>query len=223
MVMDEASARRVSEAVSAAERLSNGEIVTIAADRSDSYHDVALLWAIGIALMVPAFFALVPAMLTGALDWLSGGWSVSHEPALICAALLAMMALKFLAAWLILTWRPLRLWLTPKAVKAARVRARAIACFKVGAERRTVGRTGILIYLSMEEHVAEIVADEAIHARVPPEAWGAAMAAMIDEVRAGRIADGIAAAVGHVGAILAAHFPKSADDTNELPDRLIIL
>ena len=221
--MDEAGARRVSEAVGVAERLSNGEIVTIAADRSDSYHDVALLWAIGIALLVPAFFALFPALLTDALDWLSGGWSISHEPALICAALLAMMTLKFLAVWLILIWRPLRLWLTPNALKVARVRARAIACFKVGAERRTVGRTGVLIYLSMEEHVAEIVADEAIHTRVAPAAWGEAMAAMIDEVRAGRVADGIVAAVSHVGAILAAHFPKSTDDTNELPDRLIIL
>ena len=34
--------------------------------------------------------------------------------------------------------------------------------FKAAAERRTVGRTGVLIYLSMGEHRAEIIGDEAI-------------------------------------------------------------
>ena len=221
--MDETGALRVSQAVAAAEMLSNGEIVTIATDRSDPYHDVALAWAIAAALLVPAFFALFPALLADGLDWLSGGWAIGHAVATISAALLAMMVLKFLGVRLVLLWRPLLIALTPRGIKARRVRARAITCFKVGAERRTIGRTGILIYLSMDEHIAEIVADEAIHSKVAPEAWGEAMAAMIDEVRAGRVADGIIAAVGRVGAILAAHFPRSDNDVNELPDRLIIL
>jgi putative membrane protein len=33
----------------------------------------------------------------------------------------------------------------------------------------------------------------------------------------------MAAAVARIGAILAEHFPKTADDRNELPDRLIEL
>jgi putative membrane protein len=108
-------------------------------------------------------------------------------------------------------------------VKSQRVRNRAVRYFKVGAERRTTGRTGILIYLSLAEHRAEIVADEAIHAQVPNEVWGDAMVDMITHVREGRIADGMAAAVRDVGAVLAAHFPRAEDDRNELPDRLIEL
>jgi putative membrane protein len=49
------------------------------------------------------------------------------------------------------------------------------------------------------------------------------MAKMIAEVREGRIAEGMVAAIGDVGAILAEHFPRGADDVNELPDRLIEL
>ena len=120
-------------------------------------------------------------------------------------------------------WRPLRLFLTPGAILSKRVRRRTIACFKVGAERRTVGRTGILIYLSLAEHRAEIVADEAIHAKVANGVWGDAMADMIAHVREGRIADGMIAAVRDVGVILTAHFPRADDDRNELPDRLIEL
>ena len=108
-------------------------------------------------------------------------------------------------------------------VQRARALGRAIDLFKVGAERRTHGRTGILIYLSMREHRAEIVADEAIASKVSPETWGEAMAAMLVEIKAGRCAEGMIAAVERVGAVLAEHFPRAEDDQNELPDRLIEL
>src|SRR3546814_12578496 len=80
--------------------------------------------------------------------------------------------------WLILLWRPLRLALTPRAIKAQRVRARAIDLFRVGTEARTIGRTGLLLYVSLREHRADIVADEAIAAKVAPAAWGETMAAL---------------------------------------------
>ena len=35
------------------------------------------------------------------------------------------------------------------------------------------------------------------------------------------VAEGLAAGVRDVGQVLAEHFPRSADDENELPDRLI--
>ena len=73
----------------------------------------------------------------------------------------------------------------------------------------------------MAERRAEIIADEAIAAKVGPEVWGDAMHALLTEVRQGRVADGMVAAVEQVGAVLSQHFPRGADDVNELPDRLI--
>ena len=109
----------------------------------------------------------------------------------------------------------------PGALKHRRVRARAVTNFKIGAERRTHGRTGVLIYLSLAEHRAEIVADEAIASQVSPEVWGAAMASLIGEIRAGRAGQGLVLAIEAVGAVLAQHFPRAEGDINELPDRLI--
>jgi putative membrane protein len=125
--------------------------------------------------------------------------------------------------WLILLWRPLRLWLTPRAILASRVRARAVDLFKVGTEAKTQGRTGVLLYVSLKEHRADIVADQAIAAEVSPEVWGDAMAALIDHVRAGRPGEGMAEAVRQMGAVLAEHFPRGSENPNELPDRLIEL
>ena len=222
--ISEADADRVSAAVTAAEGRSAGEIVTILSPRSDDYADVALLWSALAAFLALIAYAAAPGFYLGLVDRIAGTWGDGEwTPRGILALASAGAMLKFAGTWLLLLIRPLRLFLTPGAIKHARVRARAETCFKVGAERRTHGRTGILIYLSLAEHRAEIVADEAIATKVPAEVWGDAMAAMIAEIRAGRTADGIIAAVDRVGAILAEHFPRADDDVNELPDRLIVV
>jgi putative membrane protein len=222
-MMSEADHVRVSEAVAQAEMGTAGEIVTIITQRSDRYQDVALWWSALFSLMALAALALFPAFYLSIFSWVSDGWITEISVVEAFELAFAVAGLKFLGSRLILQYMPLRLWMTPKAVKATRVRTRAIRYFKVGAERRTQGRTGILIYLSTDEHRAEIVADEAIHAVVPDERWGDAMAKLIGSAREGRMADGMVAAIGDVGAILAEHFPRADDDVNELPDRLIEL
>jgi putative membrane protein len=216
---------KVSAAITAAESGSNGEIVAIATAISDPYHDVALHWAVAALILVLAWAAWRP-------DWLEwwyhaltggGGWGVTPTLGELLTFLMVLAVFKFTAALLILKWKPLRLALTPGATKHRRVRRRAIALFKAAAERRTVGRTGVLIYLSMAERRAEIVGDEAITSVTTPETWGEAMAVLLIEVRAGRPADGICAAIAKVGEVLTEHFPRTDGDTNEIPDKLIEL
>ncbi len=212
---------RVSHAVAAAEGNSAGEIVTILTDRSDGYADIALAWAALAAFTALTVLSLLPNFYLGLYDRLFGSWGNEWTPRGIFALAASVAILKFLGVLLLQFWQPLKFALIPGIIKSARVRARAVTCFKVGAERRTHGRTGILIYLSMREHRAEIVADASIAAKVSPEVWGEAMAAMLTEIRVGRIGDGMIAAVERVGAVLAEHFPRHENDVNELPDRLI--
>jgi putative membrane protein len=223
MQLSEADHDKVSVAISAAEASSDGEIVAVATPISDPYHDVALHWALVPLFAVLAWAAWRPTALVWWYDFLLGGWQPEPTLGQLLTLLMVFAALKFTVALLILKWMPLRLALTPAATKHRRVRRRAIAMFKAAAERRTVGRTGILIYLSMAERRAEIVADEAITKVTTPETWGEAMAALLVEVREGRAGDGMVAAIGQVGAVLAEHFPRSAADTNEIPDKLIEL
>jgi putative membrane protein len=219
--LDAAGRLKISAAVTAAEANSAGEIVTIMSDHSDEYADFALLWAAFVAFLTLALLTLFPDFYLGFYDRLTGGWVQQWHPRQVFAAALLVSVLAFSGMLLLQLWQPLRQFLVPPAIKHRRVREKAIVCFKVGAEQRTVGRTGILIYLSMREHRAEIVADEAIASKVAPEVWGDAMAAMLSHIREGRIADGMVAAVEQVGAVLAEHFPRASDDKDELPNRLI--
>ncbi|MCB2073303.1 MAG: TPM domain-containing protein [Novosphingobium sp.] len=212
---------RVGEAVSRAEADTAGEIVTILADRSDGYTDVALSWAVLASFAAMTIFALFPEPYLARLDWLLGRWHQEWTLHQVLAVSLGFGVVKFIGVMLIQAIQPVKFFLIPPPIRTARVHERAVRAFRIGAERRTHGRTGILIYLSMREHRAEIVADEAIATKVDPEVWGDAMDAMLAELKQGRVADGMIAAVTRVGKVLAEHFPRPENDVNELPDRLI--
>ena len=213
----------VTNAVAAAEQDTSGEIVTVIAAQSNDYDDVALVWASVVAFLAMSVVALFPDFYQGLYYRISGGWGRELTANQWLGTVIAFGVLKWIGVWLILLWRPLRLWLTPRAILAGRVRARAIDLFKVGTEAKTLGRTGLLLYVSLREHRADIVADEAIAAKVAPEVWGDAMAALIDLVRKGRPGEGMAEAVRQMGVVLAEHFPRGSENPNELPDRLIEL
>ena len=213
----------VSAAVAEAEAHTSGEIVTIVARRSDSYHDVGLSWAAAAVFIALALMAAFPAQLRAFLSMLLLDWEHELADWKLLTGLLGLLILKFLIVRYLLAIMPLRMLVTPKATKARRVRRRAILLFRTAAEARTRGRTGVLLYISLDEHRAELVADRAINEKVSPDAWGDAMATLIDALRQDRAGEGLAAAVTQVGAVLALHFPRATDDINELPDRLIEL
>jgi putative membrane protein len=221
--VSEADYAAVMNAVAAAEANTAGEIVTVVTDRSDGYTDVALVWSAVVAFTAIAVLTFFPTFYLDLVDRLLGTWNNQWTPREIFGLALFVGIVKFAGMWLIQLWQPLKFFLIPGPIKSHRAYHRALAIFKVGAQGRTSGKTGILIYLSMRERRAEIVADEAITSKVAPEAWGEAMAAMLAELKQGHVGAGMAAAVERVGTILAEHLPHQADDVNELPDRLIEL
>lgn len=219
----EADHQRISDAVARAEAATDGEIVTIVARRSDSYHDAGLHWAIGVVFVALSVAAAFPHKFRAFCTWLLQSWEHEVEDWKLLTILLGLLIVKFLIVRYALAWMPLRLALTPKSTKARRVRSRAITLFRAVAQGRTRGRTGVLIYLSLDEHRAEIIADAAINEKVGAATWGDAMTSLIDGVRRGQAVDGMVEAVRQVGAVLASHFPDTGENPNELPDRLIEL
>ena len=213
----------IAAAVTAAERTSDGEIVTIVAARSDAYHDVALHYAILLMLFVPAFWGFAPQSLVDFAARLVLGWNAELTRPLVMLYMFVKLAGAFLVVRLILAYQPLRMALTPNATKHRRVHRRAVDYFRTSCELKTRGRTGVLLYLSLAERRAEIVADKAIADQVGPEVWGEAMAALVTEVKAGRPGPGMARAIKQIGVVLAGILPPTLDNPNELPDRVIEL
>ena len=214
---------RISAAVRAAEAQTDGEIVTVIAPRSDAYNDVGLHYAMAGMLSLLALIAAFPGWFTDQAVALYGGWQHDLPAWRLMTLLLGAQILVFLVIRYALAWMPLRLALTPSATKARRVRRQAVTLFRAAAEGRTHASTAILLYLSLAEHRAEIVADSAINSAVAPERWGDAMAALIHAVSQERTADGMVDAISMLGAILAEQRPRGSINPNELPDQLIEL
>jgi putative membrane protein len=213
---------RVSAAVTAAEAGTDGEIVTVVARQSDSYHDVALHWALLAMMLVLALLAAWPGLALAIHARVGDPWAAASPRSLFTIALV-LLAIAFVLFRLLFAWRPLRMAVTPPRTRERRVRRRALELFRTAAEKRTRAATGVLLYLSLDERRAELIADESIHSKVADETWGEAMADLVEEVKAGRPGAGMAKAVERIGKVLAEHFPRSPGDRNELPDRLIEL
>jgi putative membrane protein len=130
--------------------------------------------------------------------------------------------LVFLIAALAFSWAPLRILLVPRAIQRARAHRAALEQFVLRGISRTRNRCGLLIFVSLAEHYARIIADEGVAQKVHAAEWQAAIDALTMHMRDGRIAAGFIAAIERCGAILAQHAPPDGS-TDELPDRLYIV
>lgn len=194
---------RIRDAVAAAEARTAGEIFVVVAAASDDYRLVPLLWATLAALFVPLpllFLTLLPAT----------------------QIYLAQLA-AFVVLSLAFSLPPVHIAVVPHSLKRARAHARAVEQFLAHGLHTTEARTGVLIFVSLAERYAEIIADTGIAAKVEQRVWDEAIARLIDETRAGRLAEGLVHAIERAGAVLAAHFPPRPGDANELPNDLILL
>ncbi len=192
----------VAAAIRQAEAKTCGQIVCVLAHASSAYVHIPLVWASVLALATPwpvIFFTQ---------------WSVER-------IFLSQLAV-FIAAGLLFSWMPLRLMLVPRAVQRARAHRAALEQFVLRGIDRTPNRCGILIFVSLGEHYARIIADEGIAQKVGEAEWQGAIAALTSHMKEGRIAAGFAAAIERCGAVLAAHAPPDGS-ANTLPDRLYVV
>jgi uncharacterized membrane protein len=84
----------------------------------------------------------------------------------------------------------------------------------------TRDHNGVLLYLAIADRKFALLGDSGIHEALPEGTWEALRDRMVDEFSKDRFAEGIAAAIAEIGGVLAARFPRRADDTDELPDEL---
>lgn len=195
--------QRVSEAISQAERKTAGEIVVVVAARSDTYLYVPPLIAALVSLFVP--------------------WPLLFFSSLSIETVYLIQLAVFLVLTVLLLPMPVRTALVPPRAKHEHAHRRAVEQFLVQNLHTTGGHTGVLIFVSVAEHHAEILADAAIDARVPVGTWDKIVSELTGSIGKGRPAEGLITAIAAVGVHLAEAFPPEARNPNELPDHLIVL
>ncbi len=192
---------RIAGAIKAAEQRTAGEIVCVLARRSSDYSYVPPLWAALIALVTP--------------------WPLIVFTELGVRTIFVIQIVVFIVAAAIVSWPPLRLAATPRLVKRARAHRAGIEQFFTRGVAGTKERTGVLIFVSLGERYARIVADEGIAAKIGEDQWRGALDLLRAHMREGRVADGFVAAIEECARILSAHVPPGGRE--ELPDRIYVI
>lgn len=201
--------QQVTLAIKKAEFQTSGEIVVVAARQSDDYIHVPIHFASGFALAIPFVIpALAPLF----------SWSVVPLKWVFLVQLLS-----FITVALVLSFPPLRFWITPKSLMIKYAHRNAATQFLAVNAHGTGGRTGVLIFVSLLEHYCEIIGDTAIASKVSQHRWQEMVDEMLPSLRNGKITEALVLATERCGDELAKHFPPGAENPNELPDHFIVL
>ncbi len=188
------------EAVKAVEARSSAEVVVVVRKHSGSYLHADLILAIAFGCATLWFLLFAP-------------WD--FMPLEILVYPLGIAAL----AGIVSSHAPvLRRLLTRRSARRARVLTAARASFVEKGVGRTSGRTGLVVYLSLLEGAAEVVADVGVLDRVPSAPWVQATQDVDAAIRRGLDGARIATSIRALADVLEPALPHQADDVNELPD-----
>lgn len=194
---------RIASAIRSAEAKTTGEIVCVLAKTSSD------------TTALPVVIAAVAAL---ALPWL-----LVATTAMTVHRILSLQIVVFVVLLVLLCLPRIRVALMPRKARRAIAHRAAMAQFAMRGIARKKERSGILIFVSLVERYARIIADDGIAARVPQAEWQAAVDALIAHMRDGRIADGFVTAIDRCGEKLAAHFPRTGASDDVLPDRIYVI
>lgn len=205
--LTQADHERVTEAIRDAEQSTGGEIYCVVARSSDGYFFQAAFTATLASLAVSIAFAYV----------LEALWLTVRLPHFLIVQAVAAISL-FILLWLA---PRLRIHFVPRRQRYKAAHANAVKQFLARNVHRTAARTGVLIFVSIAERYAEVVADSGIDAKVGQHVWDGVVRDLTRHAGDDRLADGFVNAIGTVGAVLAEHFPVEESDVNELDDHLV--
>ncbi len=200
-MISQAEKARIIEAITVAEAKTAGEIFCVIAHASSGYSLVPVAWAALVALAVPAPLIYLTTWPAGLI------YLVQLAAFIVSAAVFSLPAIRFRVV--------------PNQAMRERAHVEAMRQFLAQGMHLTEHRTGVLVFVSVAEHYAEIVADSGINAKVAPAVWQDAVDAAVAAIREGRIGDGLVAAVERCGAVLAEHFPPGAINRDEVPNKVV--
>jgi len=201
--MDDADRDAIAEAVRRAELQTAGEIVVVIDRAASSYRNVPVMMALTLALFVPWPLLSMTVMSAQRIFMIQ----------LFCAAVL-------LGA---LLWYGRGGRFVPGFVKRRRAHEAALREFTARGLTRTKGRTGVLLYIALQERYAEVLADSGIDGLVAADTWRGIIEPLLAAAREDRLAEGLIKAVDGVGGVLAQHVPPLPGDVDELSNKVILL
>jgi putative membrane protein len=201
--------KRISDSVHRAELRTSGELVPMLVAESHSYPLAAIRGGTFVALLT----ALIGTPLVAGRFWL--------ESNNLWVFLGLFLPVYLIVHYLIQTFPSLKRCFLFGSEMDEEVQNSAFAAFFTERLYKTKDANGILIFISLLEHRAWIIADSGISERIPQEQWQDAVAMITEGIREKKQCQALCDAISMIGDILEKEFPLQDDDLNELHDLII--
>ncbi len=200
--------RRVESRIEAAELKTSGEIVVVLSQRSVPLRSLELVC--GFIFAALTLISIEPFL---------GDWLSYMDMFLVGLVVFSVGLLgSFIGKWSFIR----RLLLNDRDSAALAAQRAELEFYRAGIGR-TQNKTGILLYLALQDHEVVVLADRGISEKLSAETWGEVVEMILQGIKSKDLALGLQNAVDKCGDILASHFPVSENDRNELSNHLIIL
>lgn len=194
---------RIADAIRAAEAKTTGEIVCVLAQTSAHATGLPVFLAAIIALAVP--------------------WLLTASTTMPVYRILLLQLIVFVVLLIVFCLPRVRVGLMPRRARRAIAYRFAMEQFVTRGLASSKRNSGVLIFVSLTERYARIIAGSEIAARVPQAKWQEAVDALIAHTRNGLVAEGFVVAIEMCGSELAKYFPATGPDRNVFPDRLYVI
>ena len=197
--LDDQSLKSIRDSVTMAESHTEGEIVPMIVRRSSPLHHLmGMIFFIFVAIFELGFFVC------------SSQIAVEHALEIQFGILLASLTLGATLSKLELIQR----LLTPKSDRAHSSIVRAELEFHRSKIRSTESHTGVLLFVSLMERQAVVLADEKIAKKLNAHSWDAVLKTLVQGLTAKDFAVGFTQAIEQTGTILKEHFPAKNHSQN---------
>jgi len=219
-IFDDHRRLHVNRAVAAAESKTAAEIVPVVARASGRYDRAEDLFAASFAAVI----FTIAWILFQREDPAAGGWD-GLPLTLQLPVLLGILIIAFIAGAILATFVPIlrRPFHTRREMKDNVGRAATMAAFDQRVHHAP-GDAGVLIYISLYEKLAVIIADDrALSALGGRDGLDAAATSLIARLKAAHPSDALSETIISLGDSLAKELPREEDDQNEMPDALVMI
>lgn len=199
---------KIKTAIEQAEAQTSAEIVPMIVSTSTLARHVFPILFLGLGLIsseayhlmpIDAFYPLTPSMVFFILVFMS--------------ALIAFVLSRF---------NCVKRALTSDIEEALNVERRALSEFYQAQMTSTLSKTGILLFLSLQERKAVVLADKSISDKFDKSVWEGVIQELLRGAKNESLTHGIVSAIHACAELVKKDFPRHANDKNELADKLII-
>lgn len=87
---------------------------------------------------------------------------------------------------------------------------------------QTTDSVGVLIYVSLLEHVVIVLADQKIAGTLPEKTWQKVVDQIVLGIKNKKMAEGFKKGLSECSNLLIEHFPVKSGDVNELPNQVVV-